>query len=188
MPNLSVLVFTWTGPPVVGPGATVLHCQEGDENATITAANTFFNAVKGLMPAGITISAPVSGNVLDELSGHVVGSWSAGASGPTVTTGFNIFVNGVGLRVKWPTIGIVGGRRVVGSTFLVPLSTESYEGAGNLTAATLTTARAAAVAFGTSASAPRIYSRPTSSHGGISFPTLTGDVPDLVSWLRSRRT
>jgi hypothetical protein len=189
MPNLSRVVFTWTGPSVVGPGVTVTHCNQGDETSLITAMNTFFNAIKTQCPTGVTWGAPVAGDVIDELSGNVVSHWSAGASGPTLSTGnATAYANGVGARLKFPTIGIVGGRSVVGAMFIVPLTAASYEGPGNLIPACVTTLQNAAIALGTSPNALRIYSRPTSLHGGVSFPALTGVCPDAVSWLRSRRT
>lgn len=188
MPTLSRVIFGWAGAPVVGPSASVFHCNAGDEATLIAAVNTFFNAVRGQFPTGITWSAPVSGETIDELSGHVNGAWSAGASGPVTSNGANTWANGVGVRVQWPTIGIVGGRHVVGATFLVPMMTSSYEGAGNITAAVLSTLNTAVVALGTTPNALRIYSRPAPGRGGSSYPTLTGQVPDKVSWLRSRRT
>lgn len=188
MPNLSVLTFTWSGTPVVGAGATVVHCNAGDENSAIAAMNTFWAGVKGDLPPGITIAAPVSGPVLDELSGKVVTTWSAGASGPTASSGTGTWVNGVGARCTFPTIGIRNGRHVTGAIFLVPLQISSYEGAGNIVPAAVARLQAAAIALGTTANGIRIYSRPNSLSGGVSYPTLTGKCPDLVSWLRSRRT
>lgn len=188
MANLSVLVFPWTGSPVVGPGATVLHSAVGDEGNLVAAYNTFLNAVKANLPTGTVVSSPTAGNVLDEASGDVVSSWSLGAAGPVSMTGGTSWVNGVGMRVTWPTIGFVSGRRVVGSTFLVPLVSGAYEGAGNITPTVMTAVTTAAVAMGTTPNALRIYSRPTPGHAGISYPALTGVVPDKVSWLRTRRT
>lgn len=188
MPTLSVLTFTWSGTPVVGAGATVVHCQQGDENSAIAAMNVFWGGVKGDLPPGITIQPPVSGPTLDELSGKVNGAWAATPTSSTASSGTGTWVNGVGARVTFPTIGIRNGRHVTGSIFLVPLQISSYEGAGNIVPAAITRLQAAAVGLGTAANAIRIYSRPSTVGSGVSYPTLTGKAPDLVSWLRSRRT
>lgn len=179
----------WAGAPVVGPSVTVVHCNAGDEATTVAALNTFFNAIKAQVPTGVQWNAPTSGDTLDELSGHRNGAWSIGASGPTAATGSSIdFPNGVGLRIRFPTIGVVAGRSVVGAMFIVPLISTAYEGPGNIKAATLTAISTAAITLATTPNGLRVYSRPSSTHGGISFPALTAQVPDAVSWLRSRRT
>lgn len=188
MPNLSRMVWSWAGSPVVGPGATVVHCQAGDEATLATAMNTFFAAVTNLMPTGIQISPPVSGDVIDEASGDVVSHWTIGPSGPLNFSGAGTWVNGVGARLKFPTIGIANGRSVVGAIFLVPLVSSAYEGAGNLVGSFVSTATTAANNLATTPNGLRIYSRKTTSHAGTSFPALSGVCPDRVSWLRSRRT
>lgn len=188
MPTLSRLVTSWSGSPVVGPGATVTYCNEGDESTCLTALATFFNAVKAIVPVTVTWTFPNSGDKLDEATNKVTGVWSASAPGPVVSTGSATgFVNGVGARAIFPTIGIVNGRKVTGSIFIVPLFANAYEGAGNITASMIATIGPAAATLGTTPNAMRVYSRPKPAHAGISFPTLTGSCPDKVSWLRSRR-
>lgn len=188
MPSLSQIVVSWSGSGVVGAGASVFWCQPGDEGGVIAAARTFFNSCAALLPNTTQLSFPTSGNVIDELSGKVSGGWTAGAVSPLSFTGSSTWANGVGMRVKWNTIGVVNGRKVVGATFLVPLLLTSYEGAGNLFSGTITTVQGAAAAFVSATPTIRIYSRKTPLHAGISFPVLSATVPDKVSWLRSRRT
>lgn len=188
MPNLSVAVWTWTGSPVVGNSVSVLHCAQGDEVTLTAAVNTFFNSIKTALPVSLVISQPTAGTVIDEASGDVVDAWSVGTTTSVTGTGAFPFPNGVGARVVFPTIGIVNGRHVRGSLFLVPLVNPAFEGAGNIEPATLAVLRGAALTLGTTPNAVRVYSRKTSAHAGISYPALTGTVPDKVSWLRSRRT
>ena len=188
MANISVLNYQWTGTAVVGPSTSVLHCQQGDENTAVTAANAFLNAIKSALPNDCVVSPPVAGPVLDELTGALVNTWSLGVSGPYTGTGGTLYAPGVGIRVTFPTIGVRNNRHVIGAWFIVPVVSAAFDGAGAIAAATLTQFRTAAVTLGTTANAVRIYSRPRASGGGVSYPTLTGVVPDKVSWLRTRRT
>jgi len=99
------------------------------------------------------------------------------------------WVEGVGARIKWQTSGIRGGRRVRGSTFLVPLGVQHFDSAGKIDAAAVSLADVEAAAF-VSATTPnlRIWSRPNGGPNGQSNEVTGGAMPDQVSWLRSRRT
>lgn len=188
MPTLSKVLVSWSGSAVVGGGVSVFYCNEGDEATTVAALHTFYNAIRSAFPNTLQWTFPTSGDTLDELSGTKVGAWSGAGAVAVTGDGSGTYANGVGCRVIWPTIGVIGGRSVVGSTFLAPLVIGTYEGSGNIQSATLSFLVPAAVALGTTANGIRVYSRKSVDHGGISFPVLTGDVPDKVSWLRSRRT
>lgn len=173
---------------MVGPSVSVLHCATGDESGAVTAFRAFFNSVASILATGVQISFPTAGQTIDEASGEVNGVWTVGAVSSVSGSGGAAFTNGVGCRVKWLTIGIVGGRKVTGSTFLVPISNPNFEGAGNITAAALSVVSAAASTLAATPNALRIYSRKSADHVGISWPVLGSNVPDQVSWLRSRRT
>ena len=188
MPNLSIIPVAWTGAPVVGPSVSVLHCAAGDEAGAVTAFRAFFNSVASILATGVQITFPTAGQTIDEASGVVNGVWTVGAVSAVNGSGGAAFTNGVGMRVKWLTIGITSGRKVTGSTFLVPISNPNFEGAGNITAAALSVVSAAATTLVAVPNALRIYSRKNSDHVGISFPVLGAVTPDQVSWLRSRRT
>lgn len=188
MPNLSVIPISWSGAPVTGPAFTVLHAQPGEEGGVTAAFRTFLNGFQDRFPTGLQWTFPTAGDVIDELSGHKVSTWSAVAPAPLAASGGGTFVNGVGIRVKWFTIGVVGGRSVVGSSFLVPLVAASYEGAGNVLDATISAVNSAAAAYVAATPNHRIYSRKNAHHDGISFPIVAAQCPDRVSWLRTRRT
>jgi hypothetical protein len=149
----------------------------------------FFLAIQGTVPLGVQWSIPSSGDLMESTTGDLVGTWSDPGTGGTVTSnGPAGFTNGVGTRIVWGTSGLFGGRRVRGSTFIVPLTVGAYEGAGNITSTVMGTLQTAANALVGTATPWVVWSRPT--------PTLTGEVneitsasvPDRVSWLRTRRT
>lgn len=188
MPTLDRIDVAWSGSAVVGGGISVFYCQDGDQSTCITALRAFFDAIKSGFPNTLQWTFPTSGQQIDEATGNVVGAWSAGSTGAVTGDGTGTYANGVGARAVWSTIGVVGGRHVRGSTFLAPLVVGTYEGAGNIVAATLAYLVPAANALATTPNGIRIYSRKTAAHAGVSFPALAGTVPDKVSWLRSRRT
>jgi len=129
------------------------------------------------------------GDLLDVATGDLTGTWAEAASGPGSGSGFGAYPAGVGARFTWATSGIVAGRRVRGSTFLCPLVNSCFGTDGTLDETVRTALDAAADGLVTaSAGAMRIWSRPAPGRPGQASAVTAGDVPDKVSWLRSRRT
>jgi hypothetical protein len=88
----------------------------------------------------------------------------------------------------WRTSGLRHGRRVQGSTFIVPLALGSYQSDGTLVDANVTTIRNAAQTL-LGSQALQILSKATpGTSDGQANPVISVTVPDKVSWLRSRRT
>lgn len=180
---------SWAGAPVVGPGLTTFY--ESPEAAVGGADDieAFFTAVAGLCPTGLQWTIPSNGDLIDSVTGELVGSWSdPGTGGVVAASGSSIFTNGVGARVVWNTGGTFSGRRVRGATFVVPLSIEAYEGAGNLTGTVITQLTTAAANIVDSDAPFVIWSRSTTSATGEVNAITSATIPDRVSWLRSRRT
>lgn len=188
MPNVFRMRIPWTGPAVTGPSVTTLYADP-----TVTgfsaAVVDFFTTLAPLLPVGVSITVPGEGDQLDVATGELSGVWSDGGGG-TVVGGFSQFwAQGVGARIVWNTAGISGGRRVRGSTFIVPLTVNSYDGAGGLMAGTVTTLTSAADGFILGmGGAFVVYSRPKPTEAGALWPVSSRTIPDAVSWLRSRRT
>lgn len=188
MGTISRVPIAWNGSPVVGGGVSVLHCTVNGEHDLMAAFRVMVASLATAFPVELQWSFPTAGLTIDETSGDVNGDWTddtpvAPVAGATSQT----WANGVGLRVKWTTGAVYAGRHVTGSTFFVPLIVGTYEGAGNLTGATISTFSAAATTF-VAAAGLRIYSRPRLGVVGLSFAVNGTNVPDRVSWLRGRRT
>lgn len=172
---------------------SVLHCTPGNEHALMTAFRVFLDTCKTSFPTGLQWSFPTGGVVIEEETGDVVSSWSDGTPvAALAAAGASTWANGVGVRVKWRTNFTFQGRKVVGSTFLVPLVVGVYEGAGNITDATISFFNVAIATF-VATDTLRVYARPRPIAGGtiadgVSFPVFSGECPDRVSWLRGRRT
>ncbi len=188
MPTIARLTVSWAGAPVVGPGVSVFHCATDQVAVVRNALHTFYAAINNYVPSGVQWVVDPVGDTIDEATGEVNGAWSDAALSVIGAIGSGTWANGVGARVRWLTAGFVGGRRVVGSTFIVPLTVNSYEGAGNITSATLGPLQTAASALAAVTPGVLIYSRKTISRPGSAYQVIGGAVPDKVSWLRSRRT
>lgn len=179
---------TWSGPPVVGGGVSTFYALDTSPGFP-AAVRALLNAAAGSIQAGVTITIPNNGDVIDASTGALTGAWTDGAApAPIVCTDAGTYAAGVGAQWRWRTSGIVAGRRVTGSTFLVPLGANTYDGDGNIGSVQLTAFNAAAAAYITAAPYAVIWSRPRPGRAGSSHLITSGSMPDRVSWLRSRRT
>lgn len=173
---------------MVGGGVSVLHCTVGGEHDLMSAFRAFLNTIVNMFPSGLQWSFPPAGQVLTQENGEVADTW-VDSSPVSPLTGGSVatFTNGVGIRVKWVTAAIHDGEHVVGSTFLVPITVLNYEGAGNISDASISAVQAAATTF-VAAAGLRIYARPKPGVDGASYAVNGAVVPDKVTWLRGRRT
>jgi hypothetical protein len=140
------------------------------------------------MPVGQTITVPGTGEVIEDTTGELLDVWTAAGGGTVVGTAGGVVAGGVGACVSWNTGGIIGGRRLRGRTFLVPLSSTAYESNGTLTSSALTAI--GAFANGLMASGPlAVWHRPTSAGGsdGNSYGVISNRIRDKVAFLSSRR-
>ena len=182
---------TWSGSGVVGPGVSTFYNAGTATEANIsTALNTFFTAIKSYVPQTVTWHVENGGDILEDSTGQLTGAWTSGGAYTVSATGIGNYAAGVGGRLNWKTSTIVGGRRVRGSFFFCPLLTPNYESDGTLSNSMVTAVNAAAAAYlGSAGLAPVIWHRPKTktSADGSSAPITSADMPDAVSWLRSRR-
>ena len=189
MANIDRLRVAWSGAPVVGAGLSTFYFGPGHGAGMPGAVKAFFTAIKATVPGGVTWTIPNGGDTIDDTSGTLVGAWTD-TGGGTVTsggTGVN-FALGVGGRIVWETAGIFKGRRVRGSTFIVPLVIDYFEGAGAISSVALTNWAGSAAALISAAPSLRVWSRPSGGVAGASSTVTSATTPDAVSWLRGRRT
>lgn len=175
----------WSG--AVGlPGVSVFY---GD--TTVPSLNsdlfTFFDSIKALVPSGVQISIPNSGDLIEDSDGSLAGSWSSSGGGVVTATGSGGYPASVGMAVVWNTNGIRGSRRVRGRTFLCPLVNLCFDTNGTIETTRLAVVQNAATVLA-SAGNLRVWSRPSLALGaGTSHSVLNASVPDRVTALRSRR-
>lgn len=181
----------WGGTGVTGGGLSTFYFDQAGSGFPADV-RTFFEAIKANIPANVTVTVPNEGDIITDTDGVLAGSWSE-PSGGGITTGTftGDYPQGVGIRIVWTTGGIYRGRRVKGSTFIVPIGGALFGTNGQLDPATQAIFASAATAFVGSGSMPLIYSRASDkapATQGESNLITSAVVPSTVSWLRSRRT
>lgn len=188
MANLCRVRTEWTGTGVVGGGLSTFYVDEAD-TGFVAAIGTFWDAIKALIPAGTTLTTHDSGDLVDVSTGALSGSWSDGTTSVVNATAAGVYPGGVGARVKWFTNGIVNNKRVRGGTFIAPLIGTAFDGTGTINTSPLSTIQTAAnTLLGTGTFNLYIWHRPVLGAGGSAHAVTYAQVPDAVSWLRSRRT
>jgi hypothetical protein len=181
----------WSGSPVVGPGLSTFYESPESGVGGADAIEAFFDGIKGVVPAGVQWTVPSNGDLIVAETGELTGSWSDPGTGGVVSSSGDVpWPSGVGMRVVWNTNGVFHGRRVRGSTFIVPIANASFEGAGNITAGTLSVVQTKANDLVAALDNFAIWSRPANlaSNDGEANQVTSASVPDKVSWLRGRRT
>jgi hypothetical protein len=184
MPLHRVPVVWQTG--AGGTGLSVFYTNFGSD--ATTELGTFFNAIKANVPAACSWNIPSSGDVIDETTGFITGSWIGGVAASIAATGAGAYAAGTGCYIRWQTSGIVAGRRVRGRTFICPILGGLYQGDGTIADATLAQINTAANTL-VLAGKLRIWHRPTTrgSGDGAAFTVTAAQGPDKVTSLRSRR-
>lgn len=181
----------WGGSGVTGPGVSTFYFAQSGSGFP-AAVRTFFEAVKANIPSSVTITVPNDGDIINDTNGELAGSWSEPSGGGITTGTFSgDYSQGVGIRCVWTTAGIYRGRRVKGSTFIVPIGGALFGTNGQLDPATQAIFQTAASNLVASTADLVVYSRfsDVDTHtDGESNLVTSATVPSLVSWLRSRRT
>lgn len=191
MASIARFRLVWSGTPITGGGATSFYSANLAPGAFSTALRNFFAGQNGLFPVGLTITFPSSGDLIDESTGALTGTWSAAAPVNVSGSGTGAYAAGVGMRVTWNTAGVTRRRRVRGTTFLVPMKASEYDTDGTISSAAKTSVETGAAALVAADSGSlRIWTRPSAPglSDGHAHPVLSATVPDMVAWLRSRRT
>lgn len=187
--RLNRLVLAWNGPQVVGGGVTVLHF-EGAEGAVpdVAAIKSAVTALAAVIPAGVTITVPASGDVIEDTTGTLLDVWAGSGGGTVAGSGPSNTAAGAGACIGWLTGGIVNGRRLRGRTFIVPLTTAAYDLDGTITSSSLGVVSTFANAVQASGGLA-VWHRPTTatSTDGTSYGVISNRVRDKVAFLSSRR-
>lgn len=186
MATIARVPVVWDGLPGF-PGVSVFY-WDFTVAPDLSELNAFFTAIRNEFHASLTWTIPAAGDTIDDSSGVINGDWIATGSG-TITGGGGStpYAAGAGARAVWTTTGLVGGRRVRGSTYLVPLVSSSYDASGTIATTPLGVLRNAAIDLAANGGM-KVWSRnDPGSTNGASFPVTSGTVPDKVSTLRSRR-
>lgn len=188
MTTLNRVLVSWAGPQVVGLAANVLHFSGSDSAVPVAAIRSAYAQLAGILPAGLTITVPTTGDQINDTTGDLVGVWNATGGGVAAGSASASAAAGVGACVSWQTGGIVNGRRLRGRTFIVPLARDVFDGTGKVFSGSLTSLEAFATAL--QASGPlAVWHRPTSKTAtdGNSYGVISHRISPKVAFLSSRR-
>lgn len=192
----AIIRTEWAG-TTGGPGLTQM-CIATMENWTVPidsagqtavdAVRTFWNSIAGLLPNELTLTVSPQIDQYDTLTGDLEFTMVVATPPlPVLGTSAAIYAGGAGAKVTWETGVIANGRRVRGSTFIVPIGSNAYTTTGTITGAAQTTINNAASTLRT-ALEPRltnlgVWSRPKT----VPVPT-SGAFNEVTSGLASSKT
>jgi len=191
MAQLSRIPVEWSGTAATGGGLSVFYSTASTPTTYLTALRGFFFSIAGLFPTDLTLTFPGGGDVFEATTGELVGDWTSTAPAVVTGTQAGAYAKGVGCRLVWRTAGITRGRRVRGSTFMVPIAANQYDTNGTLQGSVVSSLEGAgATLIAADSASMRIWTRPSASGAsdGADHEITSAVSPDSVSWLRSRRT
>ena len=111
-----------------GPGVSTMYFV--DAAASVAAVRAFWNSFASSMPQDVTIQVEAQGDIIEDSTGAITGGWT-GSPVTAVVGGISSGYSApVGTSVRWNTGAVVGGRRLHGRTFVVPLGGNSFDTAG----------------------------------------------------------
>lgn len=170
------------------PGVSTFYAL--DPVVAVPALSTFYNAMSAMWPDQLSIVVEAAGDVINEANGEAVGTWSTAAPTPVETMNSGSYSAPGGIAATWLTGTFIGGRRVRGRTFLVPIASQYLESNGTWTFQALQTVRdAGAVLIASTPENMLVYHRETAEGaadgGGVAMTGVL--VNDKVAVLRSRR-
>lgn len=186
-----------------GPGLTQLAFLGNGEftasnaQAAVNAVRKFWDGIKGSLPDELKLSVSPIVDIYNEANAELTASVIAPVVPLVVAgTGTTGYTGGAGLKVNWNTGIIRNGRRVKGSTFIVPALGSAFGNTGTPTAGTVLSINTAAntlmadvTAGGT---ALLVWSRPlvkddVITRAGATAGVISGTLAPKSAILRGRR-
>lgn len=157
------LVANWSGTLSGMPGYSkfrfIGELSPAQVNSAAANINTFFNAVKGSIPAAVTITVGASATFHTDAGVLTAEVPVTSPPAPLSMTGTSGTSSTSGILVRWITGAINGGHKVEGRTYLVPVSVNALATGGDIAVSNRAIVQAAATAFATSTPSPAINSR-----------------------------
>ena len=158
-----------------------------DMATAISAVHTFWSAIAPQLPGDVHIQVQNFGDVISDTTGELVDSWSADPVAVVNGGSGSKYAAPVGACVNWHTETVVGGRRLRGRTFLVPIESASFQTDGSLDNEARANLQGWADSLVSSESSSFVvWHRGTGSDGTFGLITAA-QVPDKAVVLRSRR-
>lgn len=176
-------------------GAAGGEWNPGGEQAAVNAVRAFWFALAGILPDELRLTVNPVVDSYNRETGDLIASNTAGTV-PAVVAGTSTtgYAGGAGLKITWNTGQIRNGRRVRGSTFIVPVTLGAFTNIGTVTPGTITTVNAAAAnlvtALGQGGVSLGVWSRPRDTPNvrvGFATQVVNGSCSSKSAILRGRR-
>lgn len=185
-PGLTQLAISGGLSPEWGPGAV---------QGAVDAVRAFWFSMVTRLPNELTLTVSPVVDVYDETNGDLIASYSAGTvPAPVVGGSATNYAAGAGFKITWNTGQIRNGRRVRGTTFVVPAANTVYSTSGMIEPTTQTAVNSAAAtlisSLTTNATSLMVWSRPGPTAGatdGVQTQVLSGSCSGKTAILRGRR-
>jgi len=180
----------WAWHDATGAEPTVTEAQ-----AAVNATRAFWDAIKLYIPNEVVLTVLPTVDLYDWQTGTLYGSHTVGTAPATVTgTGASSYNMAAGVKVNHQTEIIANGRRVRGTTYVVPADGASYTATGGVSTGVKTAIDAAGIVYlasmSTAGNAALVWSRPTSpgpSTDGFTSVVSSMKTADKAAILRGRR-
>lgn len=202
---VAIVRTEWSGTSG-GPGLTQLALlgaaggiwNPGGEQVAVDAVRAFWQSMVAFLPDELRLQVNPTVDVYDTGTGELIGSNTAGTA-PAVVAGTSSasYAGGAGAKITWATGSIRDGRRVRGSTFIVPISSSVYTAVGTIGTATITSVNNASAtlisALTTGTMSLAVWSRPREAtetlpaRSGLAYDVESGSLGTKTAILRGRR-
>lgn len=184
----------WAG----GPGVSTLYASDvagTPQDHSNAVAGLFADVVNPsgnptLLPAGVKIAGDPYIDVLNPANGEQTGTVAVTPVATINGIGTGNWADVVGLSITWVTAAFIGGHRVKGRTYFVPLDGTAYATDGTLATSVLTSVQGAIDQYLSKVTEPVVWHRPTTVGGsdGSDSSIAAGRIIDHPSILTSRRS
>lgn len=115
-----------------GPGVATFYGLDG--GVLSADLQTFFSTAGTLFMSNVTIQIPPGGDIIEDTTGVITGSWAGAVFPPSHGAGTGAYAAPAGVLIEWLTATILDGKRVRGRTFFVPVGTANYTADGQIVA------------------------------------------------------
>ena len=174
------------------PGVATFYTR--DTMTFLESLHTLWAGIATLMPPAVTIQVENVGDIINDATGVLVGSWEGSPQTPLTGTSGLGYAAPVGGLIRWETTQIFDGSRLRGRTFVIPMSAAEYGPDGTLVDADLVGIRAAINTFQAEQDTsfviwhrPRAATLLKAARAGNNALVVSGTFADKAVVLRSRR-
>lgn len=181
-----------------GPGVCTFYAVSGA--SALEPLHIMFTEFVASMPNDVTVQVENEGDVLNDVNGALVGSWSGTPQTSLVGAIGTGYPGGAGFQLSWLTNTILDGHRIKGRSYIVPMASGIFAPDGTLNPGNVAAYVAKGQEYVEAVSGNAlVWHRPRkakaadgsrhaiTARDGASAEIVSAAVPDRSALLRSRR-